>query len=75
MKVISHVPGHPKTLEKILVSQYFRYNEISQKKNNLPKSFIFFKNPIGEARTLWSKLRNEGWFILVIPAGDYDECY
>lgn len=33
-------------LEKILGSQYFRYNEISQKKNNLPKSFIFFKNPI-----------------------------
>lgn len=57
MKVISHVPGHPKTLEKILGSQYFRYNEISQKENNLPKSFIFFKNPIRGSRNFMKQAK------------------
>lgn len=60
MKVISHVPGHPKTLEKILGAQYFRYNEISQKKNNLPKSFIFFKNSIRGSRNFMKQAKKRG---------------
>ena len=64
MKVISHVPGHPKTLEKILGAQYFRYNEISQKKNNLPKRFIFFKNSIRGSRNFMKQAKKRGMIYL-----------
>ena len=64
MKVISHVPGHPKTLEKILGAQYFRYNEISQKKNNLPKSFIVFKNSIRGSRNFMKQAKKRGMIYL-----------
>ena len=64
MKVISHVPGHPKTLEKISGAQYLRYNEISQKKNNLPKSFIFFKNSIRGSRNFMKQAKKCGMIYL-----------
>lgn len=52
MKVISHVPGHPKTLEKILGSQYFRYNEISKRKIIYLKALYSLKILLGEAGIL-----------------------
>lgn len=64
MKVLSHVPGHPNTLEKILGAQYFRYNEISQKKNSLPQIFLFFKNSIRGSRIFMKQAKKWGMIYL-----------
>lgn len=50
-----------KLLRKFQVQKlYVRYSEISQKKNNLFTSFIFFKNTRRGNRNFVKQVRNEG---------------